>query len=419
MNIKLFVKKHTCLTIGTAGLAVIGYIGYRTVCWIKGKCCGKNKVATANSSHSFDIPYRVNFPPPFTPTRSHALSSKTFKADWKRLTDEKERTDEALTLKEIFASRISGYAANPEIHSTFNLPMGEIAHVPGNFSLWMPGVAFVASKLAEKKGLEGLFVCDSLEAFSSRLKKIANDPSDVKCAFIIPTDVKQGRENFPQHKVSVFVEKKAGQLSIALIDPQPIRGNDFIRPPIVEMKMWDSSARYNCQELAYRAIVTGLEGANARLYHSQVLRERQYGCAVYALQDTVAFLQGSQFFDSIGLDDDPIVLSNGQSIQSIIKLPADYLIGVQSTKFYETLKQVEGQEYFDQPLAGRTKTLQQYNDTYIVQNNQAKHNHYITKKNFQYMNAAVKGMETLSSEEFNAIAKKTLITEVDPLLFPS
>jgi hypothetical protein len=94
--------------------------------------------------------------------------------------------------------------------------------------LWMPGVALVASYLTEKKGVTGLYVCDSLEALSTQIEKISQSDSDQRCAFVVGTFQSGFRQqlrgfepNFPQHKVTVCVEKKGGQLTIALLDAEP------------------------------------------------------------------------------------------------------------------------------------------------------------------------------------------------------
>lgn len=414
MKISKFIKKHPILTGCTLGFSVIGYLGYRAVLWIKHKICKTNKVNHVSSSSlsesSISTPLSVK-------------AKKTFKA---KLISDSGRVSETKRLKKLYDARVAKKPPESKIQSPYNAPAGFVNWVPGNFGIWMPGVAFIASRLLEKKDLEGLYVCDTLEAFTSRLKKIAAQDQYERCAFIIPTFCSgqpSSFPNFPQHKASVFVEKKAGQLTIALLDAEGSNESPILQEHLTE-DLWEgfeAKDEFNAQELAFRAILKAchcVDDCNPRLFRSAVKREYRYGCAVFALQDAVTYLQNPDFFDEIICSEDAIDLGDDEVIE-IIELPADYMIGVQSSQFFTKLKAEKRKSFFQQPLAGRKKNLQQYMDAYFVnQANKNPQNHYITKKVYQYLDMIIAGMKELNTSQFNKSINKTLITEIDTDLFP-
>lgn len=392
-----FIKNHRTLTVCTFGLSIIGYLGYRSVCKLY-NCYRAKKITQAGLKGL-----------------SYGKSLGTGKPEWKTVLNKwSGRANEANRLKFLYKAIVvqKKYQKIAKNQGIYHQPAGDVRWIPGGFGLWMPGVAFVASRLAEKKNVQGLFVCETLESFATKLNEVALSPVDQKYAFIIPT-VSSGRNapNFPQHKVTVCVEMKDGELTIALLDARPIGKNSKINPSRLKEDLWDG--KFNKQEIAFRAILKGCEGlpTKPRFLHSQVIRERAYGCETYALQDAITFLQDSTFFDRISCSKTDVVkIDKKRKIEIIKELPADYLLGVQSSTFYDELKKKEKASYFQQPLLGRKKTFEEYLDDNLILDNKVLRNHYITKKSFQYLTLVITEMQKLSPKKFEKVVSKTLIT---------
>jgi hypothetical protein len=281
---------------------------------------------------------------------NHSENIKKFKKNWKSFADNKTCNKEAARLRSIYYDELDFRLIDEKIHKHHALA-GQILGVPAYFSLWMAGVALIAAYLAEKKHVEGLFVCESLEAFSTRLKEIALNPSNQRCVLIIPT-VQPGLRldpNFPQHKVAVCIEKKEGKLTIALLESEPLPGvNKDIDPTHLTDNIWeklDDPYGFNNQELAFRAILKACRHAKiqARLFHSEAERQKTYGCEVFAIQDALSFLEDPDFFSRIVCSDKKIKVDEEFQIERIIRLPPENMRGVQSFKLFEDYKAQVGQ----------------------------------------------------------------------------
>lgn len=430
-DVKKFIGDHTPLCVCTLGIAIIGYLACHTVRWIINKCSHTKKIVRVSQPI---IQSSQTQPPSSTDlSKDHWWTKITqtkefddFKKNWKNLTrSQAARREEAEKLKSLYKPTVYT-GTDPKNQSLYQAPLGIVHNVPGNFGMWMSGVALVANYLTQKKKVEGLYVCETLESLSSRLNEIHLNPANQRYAFVVGTFSSGCRQyasfgfepNFPQHKVTVCVEKKDGQLTIALLDAQPEPGFQEISPENLVGELWDGydqRYRFNHQELVFRAICIACRNSKckARLLHSQVLRERIYGCVAFALQDGLAFLRDPDFFDRITCSKEKTVkIDQNYEIEVITGLPAEYMIGVQSSTLIDEYRKKGGQ--FDQVLVGKKKTLQNYLDTYVVgvvdyNGVENKQNHYITKKSFEYLNLAVLSLRSLKPAEIEKILNRTLI----------
>lgn len=311
------------------------------------------------------------------------------------------------------------YEASPSTLKTDQPLMGHVNWIPGEFGVWMPGTALVGAYLAGKRKLKGLIVCNTLDAFQSKLTEVVNSPGDQRAAFIIPT-FKGGSQNsgkgfvpnFAQHKVPIVLEKIGNELHIACLDGQPTGQNRDINPSHVQCdKPWDDwkvRDAFNSQELAFRAITKAALPANTHLYYTTVVREGNYGCAVFALRDAVAFLRDPQFFQKIQVGDDVVQLHNGMKIKRITELPAAHVIGAQSSSTIESFlsKHTEAK---DLAIPGKNKTLTDYLKKNRVEVKGRLQNHYITRKMFKYNEIVLQAMERLTPAEINQAIQSTLV----------
>ena len=354
-----------------------------------------------------------------------------FESLWKNIVvSSKKCAEEAKRIKNAFAQ--SSYMAHFKSSSRYDEPAGTIYAVPNEFSFWMPGVAFVASYLSEKKNIEGLFVSQSVEAFSTRIKEIALSDLNCRQAFIVGC-VQSGialpiKPNFPQHKVAVVVEKNESGLTIALLESMPEPGlNAEVLPEHLKDNLWEGFKRwedFNNQELVFRAIIKACHQTQcqARLLHSTVLRQRHYGCEVFALKDAIAFLRDPNFFTRITCGKTTTPLDPDYPLEQIIQLPPEFMVGVQSLKRLREYKNQVGEQAFDQPLVGKKRSLQNTLDknTLTVGPEVLKksENHYITKKHFKYLHLLVDALSDLPEEKVKAMIDRTLLTKIDTDLFP-
>jgi hypothetical protein len=414
MKIAKFAKNNVPLCIGTLGLAIVSYMGY---CAIQ-KCCKSHQVHALTRK----IPKALHPSAPKKHWWTKVTETKDFahfKKNWKHLAKyETARQREAAKLKASYYSK-NRPSSDP---SNYHAPFGTVYSIPANFSLWMPGVALVAAYLAEKKKVEGLFVCESLEGLSKKIQEISQNPADQKAAFVVGAfssglkkQIPFGFEpNFPQHKVAVCVEKKEGKLSIALLDSQPVPENKTIHPENLQGEIWkgyDQWDKFNAQEVVMRAILKGCREAkaDARLLHSQVLVQQGLGCETFALKNGISFLRDPHFFSHITCSKTKTVTVDPQyNIEVIKRLPPQYMVGAQSIQILESYKRNGGQ--FHQPLPGKKKTLQNYLDAHLIKGSNGKvQNHYITKKSFKYLKFATLAHEKLKAHEIDAIISKTLV----------
>lgn len=297
--------------------------------------------------------------------------------------------------------------------------MGKVNRIPGEYGLWMAGVGLVASYLSEKHKLEGLYVCNTLEAFASKLNEISQHHQDQRAAFVIPTFYSGSSgctmPNFPQHKITVVVEKKTDQLKIAILDSD-VTGQNSITPSHLECNdIWDGWKKpdaFTPDELALRALLKSYLVPNSQLFYSKVPREVAYGCESYALTDALAYLKDPDFFNKITTSEET-PLKNGLMIRGIVRLPPSLMIG--SQRFTALKDYVKSSSPESLKIPGRkNKTLKEYikrNRVIVIDKKlgRKKQNHYITKKTFKYTKIALNIMQNFASENIEEILNKTFI----------
>lgn len=425
VNVAAFVKNNLPLCICTLGLAIVGFLGYHAVRWLITKCAKTEKVDRAFQHVIQQVPLT-----PSPNLKSHWWTKITaspeyieYKKNRMALTQsDKARVDQVKKLQLSYNQFSNSYSPPStslisNVQSKYYQPAGLVHNLPGDFGLWMPGVALVAAYLAEKKKVEGLYVCETLEALLVRLKEIIKNPSNQRCAFVVAGSgldryIPNFHPNFPQHKISICVEKKDGKLTIALLDSDtsdaPYRAEHMIGG------IWSGnykSCKFHYNEEIFRAIMIACRSAGcpARLLTTDVPREQIYGCAVFALQDAVAFLKDANFFDRVVCAKKTFKLDSQYAIEIITRLPPEHMIGMQSNKFIAAYKNAGGQ--FHAPLNGRTKTLQEYLNANLipVPNSRNPQNHFITKKHFKYLYLALLALKYLPPAQVQSLIGRTLL----------
>ncbi len=310
------------------------------------------------------------------------------------------------------ADLLTTYQSIRSHSETEKQPFGELAGkiycTPSQFGLWMPGVALMAAYLSQKKGIHGLFVCRELESLSHQIQKISASSSDQRLAFIVSCTSSAYRaqpRHFPQHKVAVCVEKKGAVLSIALLDAMPLgREDEEIDPKHLSKDLWSGEqelGQYNFQELVLRAILAGCpqEAPHLRLFASSVVREKTYGCDIFALLDGVAFLRDPDFFDKIHF-------SKEKRIPMITRLPPEFMVGAQSPEMIDEYEKRGGE--LDRPLIGKTKTLRETVNENLTSVKKGRgpdpiENIYIVKKLFKYLNIVILASKYFTRSEIDSI----------------
>lgn len=344
---------------------------------------------------------------------------KNFKANWKILAHDKIKLEE--TVKDIQTRYEKTTYAYQSIYGSqsefvYDEPLGYVYGIPYTFSTWMPGIALLASYLSEKKQLKGLYVCATLPAFSHKLKEISESPANCRCAFIVPCCNPGFPIDFPQHKTTICVEKEHGRLSIALLEPIISPSNLEIDPTKLSTNLWegnDTADGFISKELIFRAIMNACRNTpcQTRFTHSQVPREKHYGCETFALRDSIAFLRDKTFFQRIVCSKDIVHLDSRHTLEAIILLPPEYMIGTQSAKTLQAYKQQIPASLFHQRIPGKrkAKSLQQYLDQHRIVVAGKEQNHYMTKKCFKYLLFVIEALETLPKTKVQALINKSLI----------
>jgi len=444
-DLRKFTSDHVLLCACTLGLAIIGYLGYRAVMWIVDKCSKTQKID--------DVARRtlVNADPVVSPAKivpplakqldqkwwlkiTDSSEWKQFKSNWKEWSKDPEslRTETLKLTREYCQSTFRNkyhfdfqdpyYARgfiryndppNPfelPADSTYNKPLGKIHLIPGEFGMWMPGMAIIASFLTEKKEIKGLSVCYTLEALTKQIKAIAENPADQRHAFItgvcefVEGDI---HPHFPQHKGAICVEKKDGKLTIAIIDPQATKETFDV----------DShSQSLDVGDLILQAILKGCDKDHTpRLLYSQVAREKVYGCGIFALQDSIAYLRNPQFFDQITCKG-AINIAGKQRVENITVLPPEHMLGTQTMQLLKDYERLTPTLY-NRPLIGKRKkykTLPEYLDAHSLDGTTRdgglkKQNHYVTKKMMIYLKFVLMCTKEFTTEQMKEIINKTLV----------
>lgn len=354
---------------------------------------------------------------------------KQFKENWKKLANVSEREDEMSRLK---ASQAS-WQLSPKKSLPYHALFGTVYSAPGDFSMWMPGVALLAAYMAEKKNVQGLYVCETLESLSRKINEINLNPENQRCALVVgvfPSGWKKEYPehfdpNFPQHKITVCVEKKNGKLSIAVLDafPDPEANNREINPAhlkpalINKPSLWKGYMQddnFNTQELAFRAILLGCRNlkGKVRLLHSQVFREKSYGCELFAIQDAIDFLKNPTFFNAVICEKKLVSINPKYAIESIKRLPVEHMRGTQSFNLIKDFQKNGGD--LNENIPGKQKSLGEYIRKCTLLSNtpngkRKMQNHYMTKKTFKAIRFLELCYKKFSVKQIEAIIKETLI----------
>jgi hypothetical protein len=298
--------------------------------------------------------------------------------------------------------------------------MGRVNWIPGDFGLWMGGMALIVSHFIEKYGFKEFYVCETLEGFSKKLEQFVENPQAKRGAFIVPCFAAGSqhhgvgfRPNFPQHKVTVVVEKVplSGQIKLAILDGQPEGNNPVISPEKIGThgdlwKGWQCQGCFNSQELVLRAVMNAKLPRNTQLFHSAVPRERSYGCSSFAIRDGIAFLRDPAFFDKIVVDQKPPLQVSGLPLKTITQLPPDFMIGTQSLRQLHTyIKNNSSKDLTVKKKEGKDKTLFDYLKKYNVQEK----NHYITIKACRYNELVLQMLISKTPSEIDDRLSKVLV----------
>lgn len=295
-------------------------------------------------------------------------------------------------------------------HSFQNQLMGKVLWVPGEFGLHMPGVALIASHLSKKHRINGVFVCQTIEAFMSNLEKIATGGLDVRYALIV-AGCSSGyfEKNYPQHKLSVCIEKKGNEIKIAVLDPD---GFVINKGAILKPNLWDgieSRGEYSTLDLVLRAIhLVKTPSISMKLYYNLFGREKVYGCAVFALRDAFAFMKDPDFFKKISVSCNKIKLDANTSIEGIQTLPPAFMKGTQSVSLLNQYYTSQVDLEFE-TLSGKKKNLQNSLKKYQVFQNNKLENHYITWKVNDYLSKVKDALEKQTTHELQEEIMRCLI----------
>lgn len=250
----------------------------------------------------------------------------------------------------------------------------------------IPGIALIATYLKEKKGLKGLFVCESHESFIGKIKEIAKTQNQhERYAFIIET-----RARGQKHKICIGVERKKEKLCLVALDSL------------------GSESSCSAYFFNYVRVQCKKESIDLCFVISSVRRQfGSSGCSIFALQDAVSFLQDPDFLAKVEIES-----RVEKDVSYITRLSPAFMIGMQSVsqfiKYKEDIAEVEKED-----IPGRKKTLEEYfNQNCIKPNDPAaakQQNHYITKKILWYQSLIIGALKTSSSEDLKATINKSLI----------
>jgi hypothetical protein len=256
----------------------------------------------------------------------------------------------------------------------------------------MPGVAIVASYLQSKKGVQGLYVCESLGAFKQKIEEISRTPGNIRASLIVPAPgdtVIGGYVVLAGHKIVVCVEKSDSSLKIVIFDA--------LGPPITSL--------FNC--------FAQLDPSKTKVYlASKKMQNASYGCETFALRAGISFLQHPEFFERIQTR--PLsVLHDGKEMtfEYIDMLPPSFMEMAQSLKL---LKQYEDEypKLVTEPAFGvvPVEDLKRHVAKYTFPFEEVLINHFPTRKFLKYHLFVLKVLETMKTEDIRKIMSKTLVT---------
>lgn len=299
----------------------------------------------------------------------------------------------------------------------------------GSAGLWlsfnMRGLSLIASELKAKHQLNHLYVCESLEAFQSKLLEISQTEGNLKASLIVPTSaLSKSARHVPesQHKSSVCIEKKDGKLRMMYMDSQPA----YVDEPIVVEKIAKlknlSIHTGNASFMVFWAIYhSGIDLSQVELSRFIDKREHAYfGCETFALKDSVAFLRTKNFFEKIVKRPK----QSGVAIREVIALPADFMKTAQSltqiekyVKDYpalanQNLIRREGRSARTLQQAVKLRTKKGYNK----QHQPVDQNHYVSTFSVKYHKMLLDSMASLKTKALQNKIDSTFVSVERPLL---
>jgi hypothetical protein len=258
--------------------------------------------------------------------------------------------------------------------------------------LELAGVAITATYLKEKKGLQNLFVCASLDVLKAQVANIRKMPGDVRAAFIVSecSDDDDDEDEDYFHCSVVCVEKKGSTLKVAHLDSLGV-GTAELEP--------QRERREDQTEL----------------YFSSVKRQSLgYGCESFALRDAVAFLEDPQFFDKIQTK--KLIGSlqgNRLEYNEIIALPPAFMRGTQSTKILDAYFAAHSGKNSADEISALKKSLAKHVHP-IAKGRSKQRNYYIVERTLKYQSIMMSALKYLSKQEVKSIISKSLIVDATP-----
>ncbi len=301
-----------------------------------------------------------------------ADNMKTFKANWKELSSSDCREAEVAKIRDSYYKHISK-------HGNFaNITYYELILR----NLQMPGVAFMASYLAKKNHVEDLFVCANKEALLNEINAAVSNPTDQRKVFIVGSGM---GSDAPTHKIPICLEKKNGVIHVLMLDS-------------MGESVYAASVRQDIKKLLDESV------SESHFYSTTLKREHSgYGCAIFSLQDGIAFLQDKDFLQKISYEE-------VDHVRKITALPPRCMIGTQSLSQIAAYK-TENPDSLTQVLP-KEKTIEKTIKKHTLENparENKEENHYITKKHFKYQHLIVSCLENLPTAQIQAMIDKSLI----------
>jgi hypothetical protein len=273
----------------------------------------------------------------------------------------------------------------------------------------MDGLAIVTTYLRNKKGLKGLYVCKSYEAFQQKLEEINRMKGNVRLGLILPWGPDRSLKNDDReyhgevgHKMAVCVEKSGPQIKIAMLDSLGIEANSF--SPIVvnstDIRVMSniSSDVSGIEAVIWHSFHSSLKRKNIALYFSSLKRQKiGFGCETFAIRDAVTFLQDPLFFDKIITEN--VLLQQGRfklPLQKITSLPPAFMKGSQNVEF---LHEYISTYPTDPEKENEINTLTQSLAKHTNQVKGKKQNHYINERSGKYHLLVLKALESLEMSD--------------------
>ena len=316
--------------------------------------------------------------------------------------------------------------------------------------LTMEGVALLAAYLREKKGVDNLFVCKSLEAFQAKLNEVSLLEGNTRLALVLPM-LPEGEDSFDlrdgeyradlAHKIAVGIEKTDTQIKIVILDTLRVLHIDEFSP---------ARTLAAAKDLKYVSLIgivsplwyiyhSTLDRKETSVYYSKIERlNANYGCETFALSDGVSFLKDPHFFDNIQAT--KLRINQGRAeliLQQITRLPPNFMKGSQSLnllkEYYEENINLQGIEALkskvdkhlievsQDPISLGKRFIKYYemaenpHDIAVLkgtveQDETKMQNHLMNQKSIKYHLIVADALEKIPEEELQSLIRKTLLT---------